>query len=306
MTRWILCLCLFALSPTVIVSVSVADEPPRVLKPIGHLPESIREASGLCKSRQHAGVFWTHSDSGNPPLLFAITRAGKLLATYRVRGTLNLDWESIETDDQGRLYLADVGNHFPGGPLKVRWIDIVKEPDPRAVPANPQPNDAISREENKLLEVDVERRVHFAFPDKAFDVEAVVSTKDQLFLFAKVREGAAPIFSLPLTNENSTKTPGVAKSRGAIELKPLAERLQARRITGAALSPQEDRLAVCSEDYVRVIELTKNDSWQKLDECPSRVIRFAPTQVEGCEWDGDDLLLVSEDRDVYSITIPRK
>jgi hypothetical protein len=302
MTRWILCLYLFALAPTA----SVADEPPRVLKPIGHLPESIREASGLCKSRQHAGVFWTHSDSGNPPLLFAITRAGKLLATYRVRGTLNLDWESIETDDQGRLYLADVGNNLPRGPLKVRWIDIVKEPDPRAVPAKAPPNDATSGEESQLLEIEVERRVHFAFPDQPFDVEAVVSTKDQLILFAKVHEGPAPIFSLPLKNEDSAKTPGAAKSRGAIELKPLAERLKARRITGAALSPQQDRLAVCSYDYVRVIELTRDDPWQRLDECPSRVIRFAPTQVEGCEWDGDDLLLVSEDRDVYSLKFPRK
>ncbi len=302
MTRWVLCLWLFALSPTA----SVADEPPRVLKPIGHLPESIREASGLCKSRQHAGVFWTHSDSGNPPLLFAITRTGKLLATYRVRGTLNLDWESIETDDHGRLYLADVGNNLPGGPLKVRWIDIVKEPDPHAVPANAQLDDATADDESKRLEIDVERRVHFAFPDEPFDVEAVVSTKDRLILFAKVQKKAALIFSLPLKNEDSAKTPGAGKSRDAIELKPLAERLKARRITGAALSPQQDRLAVCSYDYVRVIELSGDDSWQKLDECPSRVIRFAPTQVEGCEWDGDDLLLVSEDRAVYSIKFPRK
>ena len=74
------------------------------LKAVGQLPACIHEPSGLCKSRQHDGVFWTHSDSGNPPMLYAINRTGSLLATYRIDGAINFDWESVETDDDGHLY----------------------------------------------------------------------------------------------------------------------------------------------------------------------------------------------------------
>lgn len=294
MIRVIVLLIVSVIVAATVVSVR-ADEPPRELTPIGRLPDSIREASGLCKSRQHKGVFWTHSDSGNPPHLFAITGTGQLLKTYRVHGAMNLDWESIETDDDGRLYLADVGNNLPGIPLKVRWIDIVREPDPHVVS-----QESTASSDPELPKIDVERKLHFTFPDRPFDVEAIVHWKDQLVLFGKVRERAAPVFVLPLGRDP------VARPTNVVALKILGQTLAAPRITGAALTPKRDRLAVCSYDYVRVIELATDDSWQNLEACPSRVIRFAPTEVEGCEWDGDDLLLISEDRRLFSIPCPKK
>jgi hypothetical protein len=41
--------------------------------------EEIAESSGLVGSRQHAGVFWTHNDSGDASRIFAITAEGRLL-----------------------------------------------------------------------------------------------------------------------------------------------------------------------------------------------------------------------------------
>lgn len=186
-----------------------AEEP--ALKVVGRLPESIREASGLCKSRQHDGVFWTHSDSGNPPQLFAITRTGELLATYRVKGAVNLDWESIETDDSGRLYVCDVGNNIGGG-LKTRWIDIVREPNPRDKPPGEFDGDV-----ERPREISVERQRHFTFPDQPHDVEGVVHVKDELLLFGKVRESPAPVFALslkPNAGVQSAKTARCTRSRG--------------------------------------------------------------------------------------------
>ncbi len=279
---------------TVVFSVAIGDaiqaeEPAAALKVVGRLPESIREASGLCKSRQHEGVFWTHSDSGNAPLLFAITRTGELLATYRVKGAVNLDWESIETDDNGRLYVCDVGNNLPGGPLKTRWIDIVREPDPRAKPVT---------DPDGPRELAIERQQHFTFPDQAHDVEGVVRTPDALLLFGKVREAPAPIFALSFKANEAARTskPVLLRTLGTVS---------ATRITGAALTSARDRLALCTYDRAWLFELRADEDFQQIDRRLVRTIRFAPTQIEGCEWDGDRLLLVSEDRSLYEIVWPK-
>jgi hypothetical protein len=266
-----------------------AEDPAPALKVVGRLPESIREASGLCKSRQHEGVFWTHSDSGNPPLLFAITRTGDLLATYRVKGAVNLDWESIETDDNGRLYVCDVGNNLPGGPLKMRWIDIVREPDPRAKPIVAP---------NEPRELSIERQQHFTFPDQAYDVEGVVHTKDTLLLFGKVREAPAPVFALSFPANEALR------NSKPVPLRVLGT-VSALRITGAALTPTRDRLALCTYDRAWLFELRPGEDFQQLDSRLTRTVRFATTQIEGCEWDGDRLLLVSKDRTLHEIAWPK-
>lgn len=265
-----------------------AEEPAPALKAIGRLPESIREASGLCKSRQHDGVFWTHSDSGNAPHLFAITRTGELLATYRVKGAVNLDWESIETDDTGRLFVCDVGNNLPGGALKTRWIDVVREPDPRAKPAS---------DPSQPREITIERQRHFTFPEQPHDVEGVLCVKDELLLFGKVRESPAPVFAL------TWKANDTARVSKPVPLRTLGT-VSGTRITGAALTPARDRLALCTYDRVWLFELRTEENFQQLDRRLSDTIRFAPTQIEGCEWDGKRLLLVSEDRSLYEIAWP--
>ncbi|MFO0950915.1 MAG: hypothetical protein U0835_07120 [Isosphaeraceae bacterium] len=61
-------------------------------------------------SRRHPGVFWVHNDSGNPPRLFAVRVDGSLIREYAVQAP-NVDWEDIAVDDEGHLYLGDIGNN---------------------------------------------------------------------------------------------------------------------------------------------------------------------------------------------------
>ena len=93
-------------------------------------PRWIPEASGIVKSRRHPGIFWVHNDSGNPPLLFAIRGDGRIVRQFRLE-IPNIDWEDIAIDDQGHLYLGDIGNNL--GELPIRAIYRIDEPDP-AVP----------------------------------------------------------------------------------------------------------------------------------------------------------------------------
>ena len=96
--------------------------------------DAIRERSGLVASRRHPGVFWTLSDGGNPAALYAITREGDLIREYPVAAK-NVDWEDLAIDDDGRLYIADVGNNQRD--RKEVQVLRVDEPDPRAAPARP-------------------------------------------------------------------------------------------------------------------------------------------------------------------------
>ena len=94
----------------------------------------VPEASGIVKSRRHAGIFWVHNDSGNPPSLFAIRADGRIIREFRLE-IPNIDWEDIAIDDHGHLYVGDIGNNL--GALPIRAIYRIDEPDPAKPAARP-------------------------------------------------------------------------------------------------------------------------------------------------------------------------
>src|SRR3954452_21411316 len=98
------------------------------LEPMGRFDaRAIREASGIVRSRRHPGIFWVHNDSGNPPALFAVRGDGTLVRAFAV-ALPNIDWEDIAIDDDGHLYLGEIGNN--GGRLPLRAVYRLDEPDP--------------------------------------------------------------------------------------------------------------------------------------------------------------------------------
>lgn len=130
------------------------------------LAPGIRECSGIVPSRQFAGVFWVHNDSGNAAQLFAIDAQGNLLRKVAVLGVSNIDWEDITTDDAGNLYVGDFGNNR--NDRRNLEVLVIREPDPRG--------------SDEILEVVVERRIPFFFPEQKqfpnrqamnFDCEAI-------------------------------------------------------------------------------------------------------------------------------------
>jgi hypothetical protein len=90
----------------------------------------IDEASGLTPSLDHAGVLWTHNDSDNPPLLYAIRTDGSTAAAVRLKGVTNRDWEAVAgyRDSTGRSMLA-VGDIGDNAAVRSR-IQVVILPEP--------------------------------------------------------------------------------------------------------------------------------------------------------------------------------
>jgi hypothetical protein len=91
------------------------------------IPE-LAESSGLAVSVRNPGLLWSHNDSGNAAMLFALD------ATGAVRGRVRLpiqtrDWEDISAARcplGDCLYIADIGDNR----LERRQVQIYRLPEP--------------------------------------------------------------------------------------------------------------------------------------------------------------------------------
>lgn len=258
---------------TLLVWLAPPDAQP--LERVGRLDHPpIKEASGIVQSRRHPGIFWVHNDSGNAPALYAVRRDGTLLREYAV-AIPNVDWEDITIDDDGHLYLGDIGNNFMILPL--RAIYRVDEPDPEKPAAAPLPVTAASY-------------YRTAKKEDRFDSEALFLLDGRAVVIAKRLDHREPtLYALRLDRPAPLTRPASPEPIGTLPgfLEP---------VTGADLSADGHRLAVCSYRVTRVYARRTNGSWSLIGET-----RYPNSTVEAICWDGDDLLLASEDRDLFRI-----
>jgi hypothetical protein len=97
------------------------------------LPE-IPESSGLAVSRRDPRLLWSHNDSGNDAILFALGTDGSLRARVRVP-IRTVDWEDISAapcPPNECLYIADIGDNH----LRRQRVQIYRVPEP--APGDPQ------------------------------------------------------------------------------------------------------------------------------------------------------------------------
>jgi hypothetical protein len=254
-------------------------DPPSPLEPAGRFdPRALPEASGIVKSRRHPGIFWVHNDSGNAPTLFAIRGDGTIVREFRL-SVPNVDWEDVAIDDEGNLYLGDIGNN--GGRLAVRVVYRIKEPDPARQATGPPPVLAAS---------------FYCFPGgDRFDAEGLVYDPGagSAIVVAKRLDGReAELFSVSFRPPAPLLRPSAPRRIGTLPrfVEPA---------TGASLSADLRLLAVCSYSVTRIYQRRGNPDhpWDLLAE-----IRYPPTPIEGISWEGEDLVLVSEGRGVDRIS----
>ena len=96
----------------------------------------VPEASGLAVSRRHAGVLWTHNDSGNETVLFAVDAMGHARGRVRVPSRTR-DWEDLSAgpcpsvdgaqgESRDCLYIADIGDNDAAR----RNVQVLRVPEP--------------------------------------------------------------------------------------------------------------------------------------------------------------------------------
>ena len=252
--------------------------PPDDFEPIGRLTHpAIAEASGLVASRRYPGIFWVHNDSGNPPAIFAVKKDGSLVREFAVAAP-NVDWEDVAIDDAGHLYLGDLGNN--GLKLPIRAIHRLDEPDPNKPAVGPL---AVSS-----------TFYRFESTAERFDAEGFYLDGKRAILISKRKDGKeADLFAVPLDPPSSLLRPAKPEKVGTLAgfVEPA---------TGAALSIDRKRLAVCALTVARVYEKGENGRWTPIGEA-----RYKGDQIEAVAWDGADLILAGEGRGIYRIAESR-
>ncbi len=130
------------------------------------------EASGLAVGRRVSGVLWSHNDSGNDAVLFALDGAGTVRGRVRVPVRMR-DWEDVSA---GRcpagdcLYLADIGDNGTRRPT----IAILRVPEPAA--------DDVTTSAPEVFTA--------TYPDGPHNAEALFVVGDDAFIVTKDRVGA--------------------------------------------------------------------------------------------------------------------
>jgi hypothetical protein len=226
----------------------------------------IRESSGLAASSRSDDYFFTHNDSGNEPLLFAVNRKGETVACWRVEGAANLDWEDMARgpDEAGKpaLYLGDIGDN-----LTIRaLITVYRVPEPQPDPAHPGLQGTTPRA----------ARFDLKYEDGAHDAETLMvhPRTGQLFVVTKSEKGsgvyAAP---LPLRKEG----PNLLRKVASIDFAALATSSGAggagmsRTATGGDIAP----------DVTPVVVRTYTDAWEwKVENGEvARAFQAAPVRI---------------------------
>ncbi len=153
------------------------------------LPDIIDESSGV--ELLDDGKLVSFNDSGGENELYIFNDSGNLLRTIEIVNATNIDWEEIARDDDGWFYIGDFGNNSNNR----TDLRIYAIPGPEDFI-----EDTISAE---IINFTYEDQYEFPPPSdmRNFDMEAMVSYGDSLYLFSKCRTdpftGITKLYSLP-------------------------------------------------------------------------------------------------------------
>jgi hypothetical protein len=162
---------------------AVADEEPKKLFTMDD--PRITESSGLARSLQHEGIWWTTNDSSDSARIFAVNDQGEVEATLTF-GAEPRDVEAVSVGTDGNIYVADIGDNL--GDQDQVTVYVLKEPD-------------------DLSDQQVKYRAYdFAYPDGPHNAEALLvePKTDRLFIVTKEGKNGA-IYSLPKGEQPSRR-----------------------------------------------------------------------------------------------------
>ncbi|MBN1270126.1 MAG: DUF3574 domain-containing protein [Kiritimatiellae bacterium] len=240
--------------------------------------ERINESSGLAYSTLSEGVLWTHNDSGDGPLLYALNLEGRSLATYTVDGVKAYDWEdmaSVRIGSRSYLVVGDVGDN---GRIRAECMIYLIE-EPLVMP------DQL----HAAGTVGVSRAVAFTYDDGPHDCEAIgVDPETQTVYLLSKNRGRAPIYALKLPPVNTKE-------------------VQTARYTGLLRTPRATGLDF-SRDGLRMVVLTYGDAYEyrrQRGEAWSSAFKRQPRVIQLPERRQGEAICYSPDSTAFYLTSER-
>lgn len=256
-----------------ITTIVIAEEPDSFgtppWQPVGKYTHSaIRESSGIVASQQFEGVYWTLNDSGNPSVLYATKRNGELIQEIKVRGTRNFDWEALAIDNKGQIWIGDIGNNS-----RMRFdlnVTVVKEPDPFS-----------------STETSVIAKYPYKYPNNNVDAEGLFITNGMPYIVSK-EQSTAVLYRFPALKAGEKQV-----------LERVGEFAEARLVTGAGVSTDGERIAVCTYNSLWVYHGAAGNFAQIIKSKPW--VLPHDFQGEAICFEGYNLYLTNEARDIYAL-----
>lgn len=245
------------------------------------LDAQLSEISGIAASHRHEDVLYVANDGGNAARLYAISRRGGKLATFRVAGAENTDWEdlaSFEMDGRDWLLVADTGDN--GGLRRTLQLHVFEEPAKIA--------DGVLRPAWTIV---------FRWPDGARDCEAVAvdPARREILLVSKKRR-PPELFSLPLrpAREGTLVAQPLGKVAGVPEgdkdevaANPELARIRSQ-VTSADIAPDRHAFAVMTYRDVLLYPRRGREDWATALARPPEIhsLPLLP-QAEALAWSTD-------------------
>jgi hypothetical protein len=196
--------------------------------------DDIKESSGLSAS-ECQDVLWTHNDSGNDALIYAMSTEGKHLGTWRVGGAQNVDWESVATyknpDGKCFLLLGDIGDN-DGTRTEV---ELYRIPEPAAS------TETVGSDSVDPLPTESAETMKFSYPDGSNDAETVLvhPWTGDIYIVTKEKSGPAGVFRLKPAFGTG---PAVMSEKVADVSVPSTPE---GHLTGGSMSPDGRRVMLC-------------------------------------------------------------
>lgn len=155
---------------------------------LGHLPDKIKESSGLVYESPNS--LWTINDGGHKAKVYNIDSTGEIIETYHLEELKNYDWESLYLHE-GTLFIGDFGNN--SNKRKKLQIHKIKLSDLK------------TKKTPKIKTIYFKYEDQEAFPPKKsqliFDCESMVVLGDSIYLITKNRtepfDGKIHVYRIP-------------------------------------------------------------------------------------------------------------
>lgn len=213
-------------------AVMVSAEAQIDFKRVASFPAELHEISGMVLK---GDTIYALNDGGNAPKLYLTDTQGSIQRIFHVKAE-NQDWEELTAAGDSLLFIGDFGNNDnTRKQLRILKVDLRK----------------ISGDTLYPEEINFHYEDQVSFPPPAsqlqFDCEAMVWLRDTLHLFTKNRtspfDGWIKHYTLPSKPGNYA-----AQLRDSFKAGGFLKELF--WVTGAALSPDNQTLALISSDKV--------------------------------------------------------
>lgn len=249
---------------------------------------NLDESSGLVASRRNPGLYWSHNDSGDGPLIYCVQGHGEPCGTWQVTGATARDWEDIAAGPgpdrtTSYLYIGEIGDNLEDQPD----VAVFRVPEPAATAGTAGPP------KSSPGATEPAQKFRFRYPDGSHNAEALMvhPRSGDVYIVTKEENPGVYVARAPLDPSSITTMRKIATL-------PLARNGDFSLITGGDISPDGTRVALC--DYGAGYELrlpegaaSFDDVWQ---QPPQRLTLPLRPQGESVAYrlDGKALLTTSE------------